>query len=127
MQGNLPPEAQEKIEELRELQGTAQELAIQKSTAEGKLQETEQALEQLESIDPDTEMYQEVGELLIETEYDDAQSELEERQANLERQVEALERQEERIETQFESLQSELQQLLGGAGGLGGGGDLTGA
>lgn len=127
MQGNLPPEAQEKIEELRELQGTAQELAIQKSTAEGKLQETEQALEQLESIDPETEMYQEVGELLIATEYDDAQSDLEERQENLERQVEALERQEERIETQFESLQSELQQLLSGADGLGGGGDLTGA
>ncbi|MFP4591386.1 MAG: prefoldin subunit beta [Halobacteriales archaeon] len=118
MQGNLPPEAQEKIEELRQLQGTAQELAIQKTTAESQLRETEQALEQLTEIDADTEMYQEVGQLLIETEYEAAQEELEERQANLERRVEALERQEQRVETQFESLQEELQGLLGGMGDL---------
>lgn len=118
MQGNLPPEAQEKLEELRDLQGTAQQLAIQKSTAETQLAETEQALDQLDDIDEGTEMYEEVGQLLVETEYDAAVEKLESRQSSLERRIQALERQEERIENQFEQLQTELQQLLGGMGNL---------
>jgi len=34
MQGNLPPEAQEKIEELQDLQESAQQVAAQKQQAE---------------------------------------------------------------------------------------------
>lgn len=120
MQGNLPPEAQEKLEELQELQGTAQQLAVQKSQAETSLAETETALDHLSEIDDDTEMYQAVGELLVETSHTDATEDLTERKQSLERQVEALERQEERIQTQFEELQGELQQVLGGLGDLAG-------
>ncbi len=120
MQGNLPPEAQEKLEELQELQGSAQQLAVQKSTAEAQLAETEAALEHLDEIDDDTDMYQEVGELLVETNHGDASEDLTGRKESLERRVQALERQEERIQKQFESLQTELQQLLGGMGDLAG-------
>lgn len=120
MQGNLPPEAQEKLEELQQLQGTAQQLAVQKSTAETQLAEATNALEHLDEIEEDTGMYQEVGELLVETTHDEAVEELTERKETLERRVQALDRQEERIQTQFESLQGELQQLLGGLGDLAG-------
>lgn len=120
MQGNLPPEAQEKLEQLQNLQDTAQQVAIQKSQAQSQLEESRSALEALEDVDEDTPMYREVGELLIETDYDTAVEELEDKVDSLEIRVETLKKQEDRVEKQFEGLQSELQELLGGlAGGAG--------
>ncbi|QIB73292.1 prefoldin subunit beta [Halogeometricum borinquense] len=118
MQGNLPPEAQEKLEELQDLQETAQKVAAQKQQAESTLTESETALDALEDIDEDTVMYREVGELLVETDYETAHEDLTDKVDSLEVRVEQLKKQEERVQEQFESLQSELQQMLqGGAGG----------
>ena len=84
MQGNLPPEAQEKIEELQDLQETAQQVAVQKQQAETELTESQTALKALEDIDEDTTMYQQLGELLVETDYDEAQESLDEKVDSLE-------------------------------------------
>lgn len=126
MQGQLPPEAREKVEELQELQGKAQQIAVQKQQAEGQLSESENALEALDDIDADATMYRQVGELFVETEYDEAEEDLEETIDSLEIRVQTLEKQEQRIQEQFEELQSELQQLLQNVGGLGGGGGPAG-
>ncbi|WP_121742676.1 prefoldin subunit beta [Natronorubrum halophilum] len=117
MQGNLPPEAQEKIEQLQDLQETAQQVAVQKQEAESSLTDSKNALEELENIDDDTAMYRKVGELLVETEYDAAEDDLEDKVDSLEIRLETLEKQEERVQEQFEDLQGELEELLGGAGG----------
>ncbi len=117
MQGGLPPDAQEKIEQLQDLQETAQQVAVQKNEAETELTEAKNALGELEDIDEDATMYQTVGDLLIETEYDEARDDLEEKVDSLEIRVETLEKQENRVREQFEELQDELQELLGGAGG----------
>ena len=118
MQGNLPPEAQEKVEELQDLQETAQEVAVKKNEAETELKESQTALEALDDIDGDAVMYREIGELLVETTYEEAEEDLEEKVDSLEIRVETLEKQEERVQEQFEDLQQELQELLqGGAGG----------
>jgi prefoldin beta subunit len=122
MQGNLPPEAQEKIEELEDLQETAQKVAMQKEQANSQLTDAETALEELEGLEADTTMYREVGELLIETDYDEAQEDLEDKVDTLEVRVQTLEKQEERVRDQFEELQEELQELLSGGGGGAGGG-----
>ncbi|GGM68557.1 hypothetical protein GCM10009017_18460 [Halarchaeum rubridurum] len=122
MQGNLPPEAQEKLEELQDLQEKAQTVAAQKQQAETQLSEAETALDELDEIDEDTVMYREVGELLVQTDYDEAAEDLEEKVDNLEIRVQSLEKQETRVEDQFEELQEELQNMLGGAGGMMGGG-----
>jgi prefoldin beta subunit len=119
MQGNLPPEAEEKLEELQDLQETAQQVAVQKNQAEMELDDTENAIEALEDIDEDTPMYREVGELLVETDFEEASADLDEKQNSLEVRVETLERQEERVRDQFEELQEELQEMLSGAGGGG--------
>jgi len=117
MQGNLPPEAQDKLETLQDLQETAQEVAEQKQGAETALSEAETALEALEDVDDGTQMYREVGELLIETDHDDATEQLEEKIDSLEVRVEQLGKQETKVQDKFESLQDELQEMLGGAGG----------
>ncbi|MFW6017488.1 MAG: prefoldin subunit beta [Halapricum sp.] len=122
MQGNLPPEAQEKLEELQDLQETAQQVAAQKDQAETQLAESKSALDALEDIDEDTGMYRQVGELLVESDYDEAYEDLEEKVDNLEVRVESLNKQEQRVQEQFEELQQDLQQMLGGGGGAGAGG-----
>lgn len=128
MQGNLPPEAREKIETLQDIQERAQQVTMQKQQAEAELANAQHALEALEDIDPEARLYREVGELMIETEYDDAKESLGERVDNLEIRVQTLEKQEDRVREQFESLQTELQSLLqqagigGGLGGPGAGG-----
>ncbi|MFC6731859.1 MULTISPECIES: prefoldin subunit beta [unclassified Haladaptatus] len=121
MQGNLPPEAQEKLEELQGLQQTAQQVATQKQTAESSLQEAKAALEELENVDEDATMYREVGELFIQTTYEEAKENLSDKVDTLEIRVETLTKQEDRVESQFEELQEELQQMLGG-GAMGGAG-----
>ena len=129
MQGQLPPEAQEKVEQLQDAQQKAQQIAVQKQQAEQQLSEAENALDVLSDVEEDTGMYRRVGELLIETEYDDATEELEEKVDSLEIRVQTLDKQEGRVREQFESLQSELQELLQGAGmggGLGGAGGPPG-
>jgi prefoldin beta subunit len=114
MQGNLPPEAQEKIEELQGLQETAQQVAAQKQQAESTLRESKAALEALEDLDEDTVMYREVGELLVQTDYAEAEETLSEKVDSLDIRVETLNKQEDRVREQFESLQTELQQMLQG-------------
>ena len=122
MQGNLPPEAQEKLEELQDLQETAQQVAVQKQRAESQLTETQNALEELDGMDEETTMYREVGELLVQTEYDEASENLSEKSDSLEIRVQTLEKQEQRVRDQFETLQQELQEMLsGGAAGPAGG------
>lgn len=120
MQGNLPPEAQEKIEELEDLQETAQKVSMQKQQAESDLTETETALEELEDVDAETTMFREIGELLVETDYETAQDELEDKAETLEVRVQTLEKQENRVREQFEELQEELQEMLSGGGAAGG-------
>jgi prefoldin beta subunit len=126
MQGNLPPEAQEKLEELQGLQDTAQQVAVQKNQAETNLNESRNALETLEEVDTDTTMYREAGELLIETDHETASEELEEKVDSLEVRLETLKKQEERVQSEFEQLQEELQQMLGGGGAGGPGGPGAG-
>ena len=81
--------------------------------------EAQNALDELENIDEETTMYRSVGELLVETDYDQAEEDLEDKVDSLELRVETLEKQEERVQDQFEGLQDELEELLGG--GMGGG------
>ena len=117
MQGNLPPEAQEKIEELQDLQETTEQLAAQKGQAETSLNEAKTALDALEDIDEDATMYREIGELMVKTDYADASESLSEKVDSLEVRVEQLAKREERTHEQFEELQEELQQMLQQGGG----------
>lgn len=128
MQGQLPPEAREKLEELQTLQQKAQQVAIQKQQAEGQLSDARNAVEALDEIDEGAGMYRQVGDLLVETGYDEARDDLEERIDNLEIRVKTLDKQADRVEKQFEKLQEELQEMLGGLGGgaMGGPGGPTG-
>lgn len=125
MQGQLPPEAQETVEELQERQEKAQQIATQRQQVEAALDDAESALDALDDVDEDTTMYREVGDLRVKTEQETAETEIGDRVDTLEVRVQALENQEEQIKERFDGLQQELQELmsgLGGGGGMPGGG-----
>ena len=115
MQGNIPPEAQETLEELQSLQEQAQQIVLQRNEAERSLEQAKNANDVLDDVDEDATMYRRVGELLIETDYDAADEDLQDRIGSLEIRVETLKKQEERVQSQFENLQNELRSKLGDA------------
>lgn len=121
MQGNIPPDAQETIERLQNLQDQAQQVVVQKNEAERSLKEAQNATEALEDVESDATMYRQVGSLLVETDRETAADDLQERIDQLEIRVETLRKQEERVESQFEDLQAELQEKLAGLGAGAGG------
>lgn len=116
----LPPNIQEKLTRLQQLQNTMQQLVIQKQRLELELSESERALKTLEGISQDTKVYKSAGAVLVEKKRDDVVKELEERKEFLEMRSKVLVRQEgktrERLTSLQETLQKELNLQLGSSG-----------
>lgn len=119
MQGHLPPAAQDKYQEMQELQDEAEDVVGQKERAEDALEDTEAALDALEDTDSDATLYRSVATVRIETDPEETRSDLEAEKERLEDRIEELEAEKERIEEQFENRKKDIKHLLGGATGPG--------
>lgn len=108
----LPPEIQERLARLQQLQSTLQSLVVQKQRLELEQRETERALKTLEGIPPGTKVYRSVGAILVEREKEEVISELSERMVFLEMRSKVLSKQEEKTRERLDSLQKRLQQEL---------------
>jgi prefoldin beta subunit len=113
----LPPNIQEKITRLQQLQNTMQQLVLQKQRLDLELNESERALKTLEDVPSDAKVYKSAGAILVEKRKDDVVKELEERKEFLEMRSKVLVKQErntrERLTSLQESLQKELSLQLG--------------
>ncbi|KON29303.1 hypothetical protein AC482_06900 [miscellaneous Crenarchaeota group-15 archaeon DG-45] len=116
----LPPDIQERLARLQQLQSTLQSLVIQKQRLELEQRETERALKTLEGIPPGTKVYRSVGAILVERDRDEVISELSERRDFLEMRSKVLSKQEEKTRERLDSLQKRLQQELNLQMGQGG-------
>ncbi|WP_461460394.1 prefoldin subunit beta, partial [Methanothrix sp.] len=65
MSGELPPQIQNQLAQLQQLQQQAQAVMTQKTQIEGLIRETEAALKELEKSADDAVIYKSVGELLF--------------------------------------------------------------
>ncbi|MFP4632374.1 MAG: prefoldin subunit beta [Halobacteriales archaeon] len=119
MSAELPPEAQEKLQNLQELQEQLTQLNLQRQQTQERLSEIERALDALEEADEDASIYRTAGGVMVEAAHDEVNADLEEEQETLEVRSQSLENKEERARERFQGLQQEVQQMLGGAG-LGG-------
>jgi prefoldin beta subunit len=108
----LPPQVQERLLRLQQLQQTLQSVLTQKQQLELELTETEQALSELEKLDENAVIYKSIGSLLVKAEKTEVSTELTERKELLNTRVSVLGKQEERLRSQAKDLQARLQKDL---------------
>jgi len=108
----LPPQVQQRLLRLQQLQQTLQGVMTQKQQLELELTDVEQALSELEKLTDDAVIYKSVGSLLVKSEKAKVTTELNERKELLNMRINVLGKQEERLRTQVKDLQEKLQQDL---------------
>jgi prefoldin beta subunit len=113
MSGELPPQIQNQLAQLQQLQQQAQAVLTQKAQIEGLVRETEAALKELESASDDAVIYKSVGDLLFRAEKGKLTEELKERKDKMDLRLKTMAKQEERIQSRFTQLQDQLKLALG--------------
>ena len=113
MNAELPPQMQNQLAQLQQVQQQAQSLAMQKNQMETIKKESEMALEELKELPEDAVIYRAVGELQIKAEKEETVTKLEEKIETLSLRLQSIARQEERISKRFTQLQEQLQQSMG--------------
>jgi len=108
----LPPQVQERLLRLQQLQQTLQTVLTQKQQLELELTETEQALNELEKTDENAVIFKSIGSLLVKAEKGRVTTELNERKELLNTRITVLGKQEERLRSQAKELQAKLQRDL---------------
>jgi prefoldin beta subunit len=108
----LPPQVQQRLLRLQQLQQTLQSVLTQKQQLELGLTETEQALNELEKLTKQAVIYKSVGSLLVKSKKTKVTKELKEQKELLNMRISVLGKQEERLRTQLKDLQTKLQQDL---------------
>ncbi|MDI3488514.1 MAG: prefoldin beta subunit [Methanosarcinales archaeon] len=113
MASELPPQVQNQIAQLQQVQQQAQALSSQKAQVELMLREVEAALEELSKLPEDAVVYKSAGELLLRVDKPTSESELKERKETLELRIKTIDRQLERVEKRFKELQEQIKRALG--------------
>lgn len=109
----LPPQVQERLLRLQQLQRNLQTVLAQKQQVELELTESEQALTELESLAKDATVYKSIGSLLVKSQKTKVEQELKERKELLDTRVNVLGKQEERLRSQLNQLQAKLKRDFG--------------
>ena len=108
----LPPNVQERLLRLQQLQQTLQTILAQKQQVEMEKTEVEQTLAELAKTTDDAVIYKAVGSLLVKAEKAKVSEELTERKSLLDTRSTVMARQEERIRAQVKEAQTKLQEDL---------------
>jgi len=111
MQG-LPPQVQERLLRLQQLQQSLQAILTQKQQVEMELTENEQALTEVQKLGDDAVVYKAIGSLFVKAEKAKTVTDLTERKDILNTRVTVLGKQEERLRSQLKELQTKLQEDL---------------
>jgi prefoldin beta subunit len=108
----LPPQVQERLLRLQQVQQTLQSVLAQKQQVDIELTEIEQALGELQKMAEDAVIYKAIGTLLVKSEKTKIITDLNERKELLNTRTTVLSKQEERLRIQLKDLQAKLQQDL---------------
>ena len=108
----LPPQVQERLLRLQQLQQTLQSVMQQKQQVDAEQSEVEQTITELQKTADDTVIYKAIGSLLVKAEKTKINEELVERKELLTTRTTVLARQEERLRGQVKDVQTKLQEDL---------------
>ncbi len=106
----LPPQVQERLLRLQQLQQTLQTVLAQKQQVDMEKTEVEQTVAELEKTADDAVVYKATGSLLIKAEKAKITEELAEKKEMLDTRSAVLARQEERLRSQVKEAQAKLQE-----------------
>jgi prefoldin beta subunit len=110
----LPPQIQEQLVRLQQLQQTLQSVVTQKQQLELELNETDKALSELDKSTDETPVYKSVGSILVKSNRQALLGDLKERKELLTTRVTVLGKQEERTRERLKEVQGKLQERLQG-------------
>lgn len=113
MSAELPPQIQNQIAQLQQLQQQAQALALQRSQLELSLNEANETLSELDKLEDTAVIFKTVGTILIRSNREGVKAELTEKKETYSVRLKSLERQEERVQTRFKQLQEQVKNALG--------------
>jgi prefoldin beta subunit len=108
----LPPNVQERLLRLQQLQQTLQTILAQKQQVEMEKTEVDQTIAELTKTADDAVIYKAIGSLLVKAEKPKVTEELNERKSLLDTRSTVMARQEERIRSQVKEAQTKLQEDL---------------
>jgi len=108
----LPPQIQQRLLRLQQLQQTLQGVMAQKQQLTLQLAEVEQAVSELEKLTETAVIYKSIGALLVKSKKIQVTTELTERKELLKMRVDVIGKQETRLRTQVKDLQEKLQRDL---------------
>ncbi len=108
----LPPQVQERLLRLQQLQQTLQTVLAQKQQVDLEKTEVEQTVAELQKTADDAIVYKAAGSLLIRAEKTKVAEELVEKKELLDTRSTVLARQEERLRSQVKEAQTKLQEDL---------------
>ena len=108
----LPPQIQERLLRLQQLQQTLQSVLAQKQQVDMEKNEVDQTVTELQKTADDAVVYKAAGSLLIKAEKAKIAEELNERKEMLDTRSTVLTRQEERLRSQVKEAQTKLQEDL---------------
>ena len=115
MAGQLPPQIQNQLAQLQELQNQASIVVQQRQQLELQVRELERTLEELAKVAKDAPLYKSVGSLLIRTaDREGLERDLADQKETMTVRLESAKRQEQRLRERVTALQTELQAALGG-------------
>jgi prefoldin beta subunit len=108
----LPPNVQERLLRLQQLQQTLQSILAQKQQVEMEKTEVEQTIAELQKTAEDAIIYKAIGSLLVKADKPKVTVDLVERKELLDTRSTVLARQEERMRSQIKEAQTKLQEDL---------------
>ena len=108
----IPPQLQEQLQRLQQLQQTLETVVAQRQQLELESMEVNRALAELEKIPDDGLVYKSIGSLLVRAEKKKVVEELVERKELLTTRVAVLQRQQTRADERLKELQRTIQERL---------------
>ena len=113
LQRDLPPEVEEKIATMQNLQNQLQSLRIQLEANQRELTEIKSTLKEIENHEEEEELYKSVGSIFFKTTAKKARDEFNDRLEVLERRNTRLKEQDSRSKNQLEELNKEVSMQIG--------------
>ncbi len=111
-ESELPPQIQEQLARLQQMQQTLQAIVTQKQQLDIELAETDKAITELDKITDAVPVYKSVGSLMLKADRQVLLTELREKKELLNTRVTVLGKQEERMRERAKETQQKLQERL---------------